>query len=523
MSDETVGTLLAGSMTRAGDRVALRARDQIRTHRELLDNATRFANSLTGNGLRPGDHVALMVGDRVEAVEAYLGCLLGGFPAVHVNDRLAAAEVTPILADSDARAFVYTGELAAKVADLQAVGQIALAVAIGERASGTHAEWSTLTAAASTRRTEVPRSPEDLTIIGYTSGTTGTPKGVMHTQRTMLRILRHMPVHFDIRPRSRCAFTGTLSFVAGIWGVLLPHLYLGGEVSFMAGLGPDEWFARMVTEQSNFTYIPTPLASEFIAQVARRPEVLATLRVAMHSGSKMPASTVHQLVDVIGGRFAEAYGMTESGAPVTRTEDLDWSPSGLADDVYASAGRPVHIAEVAIVGPDGHALDVGQTGEIAVRSQTQFAGYYKRADLTAETVIDGWLHSGDIGHVDAAGYLYVTDRAKDMIVSGGMNVFPAEVEAALADLPGLTEFAVFGVPDQRWGETVVAVAVRSDPGLDEAAVIRAARERLASYKKPTQVRFIDALPRTASLKIDKPALRRHWIDGATGTDPTVAR
>lgn len=510
MLDETIGSLLTGSLTRAGDRVALRGRGEVRTHRELLADAAKFANSLTARGLDPGDRVALMLGDQVEAIEAYLGCVLGGFTAVHVNDRLTAAEVTPILADADPRAFVYTGELAAKVNALDP--GVDLVVAIGERALGTHAAWPELLAASSSDVPLVARSADDLTIIGYTSGTTGTPKGVMHSQRSMVRILKHMPVHFDIRPRSRCAFTGTLSFVSSIWGVLLPHLYLGGEVSFMAGLDPDEWFARMVAEGSNFTYVPTPLASEFVTQVARRPEVLNTLQVAMHSGSKMSASTVRQLVEAVGGRFAEAYGMTESGAPVTRTEEHDWSPDCEADDAYSSAGRAVHIADITIVDTDGSTLGAGQTGEITISSETQFAGYFGRPDLTAEVVSDGRLHTGDIGHLDAAGYLYVTDRAKDMIVSGGMNVFPAEVEMALADLPGITELAVFGIPDERWGETVVAVAVRSDPGMDAEKLIRASRERIASYKKPTQVRFVDALPRTASLKIDKPTLRRQWAE-----------
>ncbi|MET0234070.1 MAG: AMP-binding protein [Kibdelosporangium sp.] len=476
----------------------------------MLENAARFANALSGNGLQPGDHVALMVADRVEAVEAYLGCLLGGFPAVHVNDRLAGAEVTPILADADARAFVYTADVGSKVADLDAVSAIDLAVAIGDRGLAGHQEFARLIEPASAAMPVVSREPDDLAIIGYTSGTTGRPKGVMHSQRTLLRILQHMPVHFDIRPRTRCAFTGTLSFVSGIWGVVLPHLFLGGELSFMAGLDPPEWFTRMVAEGSQFTYLPTPLAGAFVEQVRRHPQVLDTLRVAMHSGSAMPAATMRSVVETIGSRFGEAYGMTETGAPVTRTEPADWTSACEADDVFASTGRPVHIAELAILGPDGARLATGETGEIAVQSDTQFVGYYKRPDLTAESVLDGWLRTGDIGRLDDAGYLYVTDRAKDMIVSGGMNVFPAEVEAALVDLPGIAEIAVFGVPDERWGETVVAVAVTSDPGLDAAAVISAARHRLASYKKPTQVRFTDALPRTASLKIDKPELRRRW-------------
>jgi acyl-CoA synthetase (AMP-forming)/AMP-acid ligase II len=501
-------------MARAGDRIALRAHGEVRTHRQLLDHAARFANALAGNGLVPGDHVALMVGDRVAAVEAYLGCLLGGFPAVHVNDRLVGNEIRAILADADARAFVYTGDVAAKVADVDEVAATGLVVALGERADARHAEWQRLVDPASSRVPTVERGPDDLTIIGYTSGTTGRPKGVMHTERTLLRILRHMPVHFDIRPRGRCAFTGTLSFVAGIWGVLLPHLYLGGEVSFLAGLPPDLWFARMIEEGSHFTYVPTPLADAFVEQVRRQPRVLDTLRVAMHSGSKMPPATVQRLVEVIGPRFGEAYGMTETGAPVTRTEDEDWTAACRADDVFASTGRPVHIADVSIVDSDGRPLPAGRTGEIAVGSDTLFAGYYQRPELTAESMVDGRLRTGDIGYLDAAGYLYVTDRAKDMVVSGGMNVYPAEVEAALAGLPGLAELAVFGVPDERWGEAVVAVAVVTDPSLDEAALIQAARERIASYKKPTRVRFVEALPRTASLKVDKPALRRMWAAGA---------
>lgn len=281
----------------------------------------------------------------------------------------------------------------------------------------------------------------------------------------------------------------------------------------MAGLAPDEWFQRMVREGSQFTYVPTPLAREFVDQVRRRPEVLDTLRVAMHSGSKMPPRDVEDLVDAVGSRFAEAYGMTETGTPVTRTEDEDWSGRCRAEDIYASAGRPTNIADISIIDADGSPVAAGATGEITVRSETQFVGYFRRDDLTAEAVREGRLRTGDIGRLDEAGYLYVTDRAKDMIVSGGMNVYPAEVEAALAGLPGLTEVAVFGIPDGRWGETVVAFAVSSDPALNQDTIIGAARERIASYKKPTQVRFLDALPRTASLKVDKPELRRLWTAG----------
>ena len=255
MADETVGTVLASALARGGDRVALRARGELRTHRQVLDNAARFANALAGKGVRPGEQVALMVSDRVEAAEAYVGCLLGGYAAVHVNDRLAGNEVRAVLADADARAFVYTDELSATISELDAVAETDVVVAIGETADGGHVSWASMLDAASRSVPRAPRHLGDLAIVGYTSGTTGRPKGVMHSQQTLLRILQHIPVHFDIRPRSRCAFTGTLSFASAIWGVLLPTLFLGGEVSFMAGLDPDEWFDRMVNEGSDYTYV----------------------------------------------------------------------------------------------------------------------------------------------------------------------------------------------------------------------------------------------------------------------------
>lgn len=510
---DTVGSLLAASLRRAGDRPALRAHGRTRTHRELLENASRFANALVGSGLKPGDHVALMLADRVEAAEAYVGCLLGGFPAIHVNDRWVATEVRAVLGDADARAFVYTDHVAETIAGLDALENVSTVVGIGEPADTTHHQWTTLLETGRPDTPHVGRDADDLTIVGYTSGTTGEPKGVMHTQRSLSRIIQHMPVHFALRPRSRTAFTGTLSFVAGIWGVLLPTLYLGGEASFMAGLATDEWVDRMIDEGSMTTYVPTPLAEGFIEETERRPEVLNTLQSVLHSGSKMPPLTVRKLVETVGGRMIECYGMTETGASVTTTEPEDWTPRCRADDIYASAGRPMHLADIIIVDSEGNPVPAGVAGEISVSSATQFLGYYRRPDLTAQAVVNGRILTGDVGHLDDAGYLYVTDRAKDMIVSGGMNVFPAEVESALVDVPGLREIAVFGVPHTRWGETVVAVAVRNDPSLDEASVIAAARERVASYKKPTVVRFVDELPRTASLKIDKPALRRAWIEG----------
>ncbi|GAA1028106.1 fatty-acid--CoA ligase FadD5 [Virgisporangium ochraceum] len=481
---------LARVAARVPDRTAVRHGSVTRTYAELFDHAARFAGVLAARGLRPGDRVALMFDNRVEALECYLGCLLGGFTAVHVNDRLRPPEVAAVLDDARPALFVSSTTDADLVVDKGFAGLLDSA-------------------------TPLPAvvTPADTPgIVGYTSGTTGTPKGVVHTYANLARIVRHMPVHYGLRPGSRCAFTGTFSFVAGIWGVLLPHLFLGGEVSFMAGLPADEWVDRMVAERSQFTYVPSPLAPAFTAEVRRRPEVLASLTGVLHSASALRPEVMADLVAVVGDRFVETWGMTETGAPVTATVPGDWGPDCAADDVHASTGRPVHLASVRVVSPSGDDLPPGGTGELLVSSETLFAGYHDRPQETAEVLRDGWLHTGDVGRVDAAGYVYITDRLKDMVVTGGMNVYPAEVERVLATMPGVAEVAVFGVPSERWGETLVAAVVPA-PGATVTAdgVAGYCRERLASYKKPTDVMVVDQLPRNAALKVRKPVLREAYL------------
>ncbi|WP_426511819.1 class I adenylate-forming enzyme family protein [Dactylosporangium sp. McL0621] len=490
----TPGMLLLSVARRIPGRVAVRAGGTERTYGDLFDNAARFAGVLTAHGVRAGDRVALMMDNRVEALECYLGCLLGGYTAVHVNDRLARPEVQSIVDDAGVAAFVAP-----------AAGRFDPAAGSGRPVSAPVVLEPVFDAAPIAPRLAPPSAPA---IIGYTSGTTGAPKGVVITQENLSRIIRHMPVHDGLRPGSRCAFTGSFSFVAGIWGVMLPHLYLGGELSFMAGLPPAEWVDRMIRERSTFTYVPSPLAPAFTEEVRRRPEVLGSLTGVLHSASAMRPEVMRDLVSVIGDRFVETWGMTETGAPVTTTVPADWTGACEADDIYASAGRPAHIAAVRVIGPDGADVPAGGEGELLVQSETLFAGYFRRPEATSEALRDGWLHTGDIGRVDRAGYVYITDRLKDMIVTGGMNVYPAEVEQALSRMPGVAEAAVFGAPDERWGETVVAAIVRA-PGhtFDEAAVTAWCRQHLASYKKPTSVLFLDALPRNAALKVPKPRLR----------------
>lgn len=510
-----IGELLATACQRYYHRPALVRRGETRTYGELLERGARLANALRGAGLAPGTPVAAMLEDRIESLEVYIGAFFGGYPVIHINDRLAAPEVAHILADSGARALFHTDGRSAVVDAAGARSMVELLVTIGEDRPTGATGFGELVTQARSALIVSPRAVGDLAIVGYTSGTTGLPKGAMISQGALTSCVRLMPSLFRISSYGRCAFTGTLSFVSGIWGVLLPHLYTGGTVTFLHPYTAESWADHIEADQSTFTYAPTPFIPAFAAQMRRRPKALRSVESVIHSGSPVPRAHVQELVEVIGERYIEVWGMTEGVAPFSATTRSDWRGAE-ADDVFASAGRAFPTASIRVVGRDGRILDPGEEGELTVQADIMFDGYLGDAAKTAEAMGPHGFRTGDLGRLDAGGYVYVTGRAKELIISGGMNVYPAEVEAALATLPGVAECAVLGLPDERWGEAVTAVIVAA-PGssLTEEAVIAHVRTRIAGYKRPQRVHFVASLPRNASLKVRKDQLRSD-LDGTAG-------
>jgi acyl-CoA synthetase (AMP-forming)/AMP-acid ligase II len=345
----------------------------------------------------------------------------------------------------------------------------------------------------------------------------------MISQQTLTACVRLMPTTFRISPYGRCAFTGTLSFVSGIWGVIFPHLYTGGTVTFLHPYTPQSWAGHVEADASTFTYAPTPLIPAFAAELRRRPAALASLESVIHSGSPVPRAHAEDLVEVIGERYIEVWGMTEGVAPFSCTTRDDWRTAGAAGrwqatDLLASAGRAFPTATIRAVGQDGRELGPGEEGELTVAADLLFDGYLGDEAKTAASFGPYGFRTGDLGRLDEAGYVYVTGRARELIISGGANVYPAEVEAALATLPGVAECTVLGLADERWGEAVTAVIVPA-PGaqLTEDAVIAHVRTQIAGYKRPQRVYFVDALPRNASLKVRKDVVRAQLaLDGRTG-------
>lgn len=502
------------SMAGRRNEVAFRDGSHTRTHGESHARAVALGRALLDRGLGPGDRVALVVESTASAVEAYLAVNLCGASAVQVNDRLQVAEIVEILDLVGPRAVIHTAGHGPRL-EGPLTGAGLEVISIGGALGCTTVDVDRLQVVAGAEVPVVAVDPAAPSLIGFTSGTTGRPKGVVHTHQNIGAIVRHMPAHYGFGWGSRCAMTGTLAFAAGIWGVVLPHLYVGGQISWMAGLPADAWVDRMVREHSTFTYVPTPLFGAFADAVRARPEVLDPLEVVIHSGSAATREATESLVDAVGGRFTETYGMTETGAPVTTTVADDWAGWSQAEDIYASAGRVIPLVRVRAVGTDGAEVPTGEVGDLVVDSPFLFDGYWENPEETAAALRDGTLFTGDRGRLDEAGYVYVSGRSKDMIVTGGMNVYPAEVERVLAQAAGVAEVAVFGVSHERWGETVVAAVVpRAGEPVDVDAVLAFARERLAGYKKPTAIHVVEELPRNTNLKVRKDLLRDRFEPGA---------
>jgi fatty-acyl-CoA synthase len=508
--EPTVGDLVELGARRSPQRIAIREREGAAiTYAELDRRTNRLANALLGLGLGPGERVAAWLEDRIEYVELYLAIAKAGLVMVPINARLRAGEAAHQLADSGAAALFFSAGIGDSVEALDGAAGLRL-VGVGGAAAPGSLAYEDLLVRGEDRRPPPP-DPGAAYVIGYTSGTTGQPKGAILTHRSVLAIARLNAFSYRLPLFSVAAATGSMSFVATVPSHYISHLYVGGTVVIMGTWDVESLLATVESERVTFTYLPSPLIPEFTELAPRAPRRWGSLQSILHSASRADPAKLRRLCEVVGGRFVEGLGMTEnSGGLITATTREDIEGESETSDVYASVGRAVAESAVALVDPEGNPLpaDGATVGELAMRSPALMSGYWKRPEASAEALRDGWYRTGDLASIDPAGYVYIAERRTDLIVSGGMNVYPSEVERLIETVPGVADCAVVGLPHERWGQTVVAAVVR-EPGAELSAeqVIAACRAGLASFKKPTEVRFLDELPRTVSLKVRRSAVR----------------
>ncbi|HET7443179.1 MAG TPA: long-chain fatty acid--CoA ligase [Solirubrobacterales bacterium] len=474
-----VPELVSRSARRDPGAPALVFEDEVRSFGELEQRANRVAGALAARGVGPGENVAIEMRNCIEFVEAFLGIQKLGACAVPVNFRLSPQEVEYVLADSQAVARISEEELAG-------------------------VPYEEALAAASPDAPGVVVDDQDLAFLMYTSGTTGRPKGAMLSHRNLVVNTTNWLYEVGARPGDVWLAGLPLFHIGGLNG-LLPFLHLGAltVIEPSGGFDPALSIERLARHDVSMCFFVPTQWQEICSHPAVASVDAERLRVAMWGASQAPLPTLELLAQTFPAvEIVNAFGQTEmsSNTCFLRGED--------AIRKMGSVGKPALGVEVRIVDEAGEDVAPGEVGEIVYRGPTVMQGYFEQPEATAEAFAGGWFHSGDLVREDEEGFIYVVDRLKDMLISGGENVYPAEVERTLVEHPGVAEVAVVGIAHPRWVETPLAVVVRA-PGSEvgEEELIELCREKLASYKKPSAVVFAEELPRNAAGKVLKRALR----------------
>jgi fatty-acyl-CoA synthase len=503
--------LRIGALAHPGRAALLMLDGPTLTYAALDERVNRLANALLGSGLIPGDRLAIWMANRFEYVETYLACLRVGVVIVQLNHRHTAVEATYPVDDSGAAGIVFDDTVADRVEAVEIAFRVAVCAGT-DLVKGAQEYESFLAGGAASAPATVPA---DLAVIGYTSGTTGYPKGAELTHRSIDAIGATNMLACRYVLGSTQIFPFSLSFTAGIPAHVLPHLRVGGTTVLQSTWNTERLVDAIDRYRATFTLLPSPPLQEFCDVVEHRKTRLPSLVALLHSTARAPESHLERVVDVIGPRLVEGWGMTEnSGGLVTATTTRDYQMS--YPRIYSSAGRAVPGTVVEVVDEAGHLLphDGRTVGALLVASSSLASGYWRKPEATERAFRHGWYSTGDIGAVDQEGYVYLYDRRTDLIVSGGMNVYPSEVERVLCELPGVAQCAVVAQDHDRWGQTPVAFVVRSSPTLDAPTLLELARTRLAGYKLPTSIRFVESLPTNAGGKVIKRDLRRRLDSGA---------
>lgn len=475
------------------------------TFTELNRASNRVANGLLGLGVRKGDRVGLLLMNGAEFVASFFGAAKIGAVVVPLNWRLVPDELEFILADSGTKVLLFSEEFSAVTAELDRRGDRTL-VEAWVQVGGTPAHYASSfdkwSAAASDAEPPIRGADDDLMFIMYTSGTTGLPKGVMHTHNTVLWALLTIVATADTHYADRYLISLPM-FHVGALSPLLGSLYRGVTLVVLKAFDPKLSWELIGSEKITTTLMVPAMLQFMLAVYDPEHHDPSSLRWIMSGAAPVPVSLI-KTYQAMGIEIHQVYGLTETGGPACLIIGDD------AVERAGSCGKAFFHTDVRVANADGHDVKDGETGEVLVRGPHVMLGYWNRAEATQETIIDGWLHTGDVATMDSDGFITIMDRVKDMLISGGENVYPAEIENVVLSHPKVADVGVIGVPSDKWGESPLAVVVRNDDSLTEQEVIDWCKGKLAPFKLVKAVVFTTDIPRNPSGKILKRMLRDQY-------------
>jgi fatty-acyl-CoA synthase len=505
----TVGTQTLRALARHPDRIAFAWDGGQLSYRGTTDLIGRFQAVYAASGLSRGERVAILAANRADSWCAGVAAQAMGLVTTALHGLASVDEQAYQIADSEAGTLIVdAGAYAARGAELAArMDPGARVFTLGRAEYGTDLVAAAEAAGSATARDLA--TPGDMAILNYTGGTTGRSKGAWRTHRRLTVSTTSILADFEIPAAARYLAVAPISHVAG--SKVVPTLMRGGTVHLMRGFDPAQVLATIERERISMTLLVPTMIYALLDSPALAGADLSSLELLLYGASPMSPTRLVEGLERIGPVFSQLYGQTEC-YPLTVLRREDHDPRH--PELFAACGFPVASCDVRLLDDDGNEVPQGQPGEICARGPYVMDGYLKLPDQTAETFKHGWLHTGDMAVADERGYLFIVDRKKDLIVTGGFNVYPRGVEDVLTSHPAVAQAAVIGVPDPKWGEAVMALVVLK-PGatVDGGTLAGLVKDRLGSVQAPKQVEFVDALPTTGVGKVDKKVLRAKFWAG----------
>lgn len=507
-SGVTLGDLIVRNARLLGEEIAFDDGERQLSHAHFLGRVRRLASALEERGCVHQHRVAMLSMNSIEYFEFFGACEYAGFIATTVNYRLAVAEMVVIVQNAAPTVVLFEAQYADTVARLkEVVTSVRAWICIGANVPDWAERYESVLDKASSDGTAMRSNEDDIAHLIFTSGTTGKPKGCMLAHRDSVNKGQMHAADMGISPADRVLLVMPY-FHVGAKGIQIGAAWRGACVLVHRSFDP----ARVVDAIENKRATILHLAPTMVQSVLELPGIekhdLSSVRVLCYSAAPMPINVLRKGLSLMGDVFHQVYGQTEGAVSVLLRSQHRPDGDERERRWLESVGQPLIGTEVRLIDENGRTVAVGEPGEIVYRGGVMFRGYWNDMSATFETLRNGWVHSGDIGQLDGDGFLYIVDRKKDMVISGGENIYSREVEQALVQHADVLEAAVIGVPDAKWGESVRGIVVlRKNAQVTEAALIEHCRQWIASYKKPRSIVFVETLPKLHNGKIDKTLIR----------------
>jgi len=513
IEDRSLGETIENNGRWYANRPAIVAADRSLTHGQFADRCRALASGLARRGLRHQDRVCVLSQNSVEYLEAFGAAEISGIVLATVNYRLAPPEMDYIIADASPRALIFETAYAGYVETLREKrGAIDHFIAIGPDCPVWAEPFEAVVADGDAGGPPFRASGDDVAYLIYTSGTTGRPKGCMLGHSNQIGSAHMTALHMSLGCEDRTLLVMPVYHV-GAKNIQLAQHWVGGAVHLERAFRANDALKAIEAHRITVGHMAPTMIQMLLEEDSFDTFDLSSLRMILYSAAPMPLPLLREGIRRIGPVFTQIYGQTEALGTILPI-DLH-RPDGDEDDLrrLSSLGHPYAGVRIRCVDEDDNVVGTGEVGEICVQGQCTMRGYWNNNIATMDALRGGWLHTGDIGTVDYEGYVHLLDRKKDVIISGGENIYSREVEAAIDEHPDVADVAVIGLPDEKWGETVVAVIVARDPALGAPDVEAHTRKLIAGYKTPRRVFFVSELPRLPSGKVNKVALREQLEAG----------